>query len=52
MAAISNRSPEVKVEYTAANGQRVAKLFKDAYAARRFYTAKAMAGANPEVRKV
>jgi hypothetical protein len=38
----------VAVEYTS-RGKRVTKTFPDAYAAKRFYTAKHRAGANPRV---
>jgi len=48
---ISTRQPEVIVQYDA-KGKRVAKSFKDAYAARRFYTAKVKEGASPSVHRV
>lgn len=38
----------VPVEYDS-RGQRTTKQFPDAYQARRFYTAKDKAGANPKV---
>lgn len=52
MAAISNRSPEVKVEWTNAAGQLVSKQFKDAYTARRFYVSLCKQGLSPTVKKV
>ncbi len=48
---ISTRQPQVIVEYTTKNGKRVERLFTDAYAARRFYTAQDKAGTNPAVKK-
>ena len=46
---ISTRLPSVAVEYDS-RGQRVRKLFADAFAARRFYTQKAREGKNPQVK--
>lgn len=51
MTVISGRMPPVLVEYDS-RGKRVIKRFEDAYAARRFYTAKDKQGKNPKVRKV
>jgi hypothetical protein len=51
MAAISGRSPAVKVEYDA-RGERRSKVFSNPYEARRFYTAKLKANANPAVKRV
>lgn len=48
--AISNRMPAVVVEYTC-RGVRKAKHFVDAFAARRFYAAKLVAGCGPKVLK-
>jgi hypothetical protein len=48
---ISTRQPEVVVEYTAKDGSRMTKVFKDAYAARRFFVQKDKEGASPVVRK-
>lgn len=51
MAAISGRTAVVKVEYTDAKGNRVTKVFPNAYSARSFYVVKDKAGANPVVHK-
>lgn len=51
MAAISNRSPEVKVVYNK-NGVRVEKFFTDPYKARAFYVQQSKLGNEPEVKKV
>jgi len=48
MAAITNRSPTVTVEYDC-RGKRVTKTFDDAYAAKQFYIEKYKAGRNPKV---
>lgn len=48
--AISNRMPPVAVEYDARD-KRATKQFTDAYAARRFFVAKAKQGKNPKVKK-
>ena len=52
MAAISNRLPEVNVEYDfGSKGQRRTKQFDDANAAKVFYEKKETAGKNPKVVK-
>ena len=50
MTAISDRIPEVSVEYDIPGGRRL-RHFEDAYEARRFYMAKDKEGKNPAVRK-
>lgn len=41
----------IEVEYDS-RGERVSKIFKDLYEARRFYAGKVRQGKNPKVRKV
>ena len=48
-ATIMGRMPEVTVEYDTRQGRK-SKHFKDAYAARRFYSAKAREGRSPSLR--
>lgn len=48
MSTISNRMPEVTIEYTSRN-KRVTKHFTDAYAGRRFFATKLKDGKEPKV---
>lgn len=50
MAAISGRSPAIRVVYDA-RGERREKMFANPYEARRFYAVKLNAGRNPEVKR-
>lgn len=45
------KTPAVAVEYDR-RGERVLKVFGDAYEARRFYKMKLLGGKNPAVKKV
>lgn len=49
MFPMDRKPTPVTVEYDGRNGTRVRREFPDAYSARRFYTAKSRAGANPRV---
>jgi len=51
MAAISNRSPAVKVEYTNSTGKLVSKQFTNPYQARAYYCRLVRQGHSPQVRK-